>query len=276
MVNALLMVCALCAQADLIVLENARVRIEIDPRLFAIRQVGFPGEPGFMEPLPVAQDLRDGDAWVDAGGLHTDLLPYEGKDAAIRRGPAEVVERRDDYIAMMGPPSEKAGIRLKKEVQLLGREARARFRVTAIRLAADPAPIALRNTVRVPAHSTLRLPKQGADVKALAGTKTIAPAVVKSRKFWIIPIPPTADMNGVVLGAFVKDVTLLNDSGSWTRHLVSVPPKPELAPNSCSFLCLLDDASRTYGAAIQGETRDLKTNELLVLEEEWSFERRGR
>lgn len=276
MLTAFLTLCVVCAPAETIALENAQLRIEIDPHLFAIRNVGFPGEPGFMDSLAVSQEVREGVGWADAGGLHTDLLPYAAKDAAIRRGPAQVLELREDYVAMLGPPSEKTGIRLKKEVQLVGREARARFRVTAIRVAGETKAVALRNTVRIPVRSTLRIPKEGVSVEALAGLKTIAPAVVKSRKYWIIPIPPTAELNGVILGAFTGEVVLLNQSGSWTRRLVSMPPAPDATPNACSFLCLLDDETRTYGAALQGETRELKTDELLVLEEEWVFERRGR
>ncbi|MCC6488226.1 MAG: hypothetical protein IT364_12070 [Candidatus Hydrogenedentes bacterium] len=275
MLTAFLTLCVVCAPVETIVLENALVRITIDPRLFSIRDVGFPGKPGFMDSLSVAQDIREGTGWADAGGLQTDLLPYTGKDAALRRGPAEVLEQRGDYVAMLGPSSEQTGIRLKKEVQLIGREARARFRVTAIRVAGAPQAVALRNTVRVPLRSTIRVPREDVTVKALAGTKSIAPAVVKSRKYWIIPVPPTAELKGVILGAFTGEVVLLNQSGSWTRRLVSMPQGPDITPNESSFLCLLDDESRTYGASLQGESRELKTEEMLVLEEEWIFDRRG-
>ena len=54
--------------------------------------------------------------------------------------------------------------------------------------------IVLDNTVRVPRRSTLRVERSDGTISALAGTESILPAVVKSAKYWLIPVPPTARM----------------------------------------------------------------------------------
>ncbi|MCL4693037.1 MAG: hypothetical protein KJ060_11075, partial [Candidatus Hydrogenedentes bacterium] len=184
-------------------LDNGAIRVEVDPALFSVRFVGVPGGANFVAPLPVDETVRESEDWVDPGGLQTDVLPYTARDAASRRGPAEIVEQREDYIALLGPPSEHTGMRIKKEIQLLGREPKARFRVTAMRVAGESGDTAIRNTVRLSKGTTIRLLRDEGDVRVLAGADAITPAVVKSRKYWLIPVPPTSPMDGVILGAFV-------------------------------------------------------------------------
>lgn len=263
------------AGADLIVLDNGAIRVEVDPKVFSIGFVGVPGGKNFVEPLLASPEEREGDGWIDPGGLHTDVIPYTAKDPAARRGPAEVLEQRADYVALRGPPSERSGMRIKKEIQLVGREPRARYRVSALRVSGDSDGVGLRNTARVPEGVILRLMREDGDPRVLAGGDDAAPAVVKSRKFWLIPIPPTAPMDGVVLGAFVPRVVFANDSGTWTRTLVQMPEDEREVPTGCTFLCILDDGTATYGAALQGAVRRTPQGELVVLEEEWTVERRG-
>lgn len=261
---------------SIIDLDNGAIRVEVEPRLFSVRFVGFSGGPNFVQPLTVGEAAAVGSDWVDAGGMHTDLIPFAQKDAAVRRGPAEVIERRPDYVAMLGPASEQTGMRIKKEVQLLGKSARARFRVTALRVGEGAARFALRNTVRLPEKSTIRIERTDGDVKAVGGTESTGATVVRSRRYWIIPVPPTQDTKGVVLGAFVPRVITVNDSGSWTRRLVSMPKSPEETPNAHTLLCVLDDPSRSYGVSLQGAAAEVKKGETISLEEEWVFDARGR
>lgn len=271
-----LAICWVLSATDPIELDNGAIRVEVDPALFSVRFVGVPGGANFVAPLPVDETVRESEDWVDPGGLQTDVLPYTARDAASRRGPAEIVEQRADYIALLGPPSEQTGMRIKKEVQLLGREPKARFRVTAMRVAGEPGETAIRNTVRLRSGTTIRLLRDEGDVRVLAGADAIAPAVVKSRKYWLIPIPPTSPMDGIVLGVFAPTLIVVNDSGSWTRRLVTMPEEAKGTPHEATVLCVLDDASGSYGAALQGKLETVANDRVQVLEEEWTVESRGR
>lgn len=46
------------AGADPVVLDNARIRIEIDTELFTVRFVGAPGGRNLVEPLPISKRAR--------------------------------------------------------------------------------------------------------------------------------------------------------------------------------------------------------------------------
>ncbi|MBX7254952.1 MAG: hypothetical protein K1Y02_01230 [Candidatus Hydrogenedentes bacterium] len=264
------------AEPDLIVLDNGAIRVEFDPGVFAVRFVGVPGGENAIAPLPIPKESEREHDWVDAGGLQTDLLPFTGLDPAIRRGPGKVLEVRSDYFAVLGPVSSVSGMQVKKEVQLVGREGKARFRVTAFRAGPEPGPCAIRNTARLQAGSSVRLERKEGEVRMLSGGAQLVPFVVRSLKYWLIPVPPTARAEKVVLGAFASGCATENKSGFWTRKLSDKPSKPEGVSNGCTFLCLLDDATKTYGVALQSETKTLATGASMSLEEEWKVERRGR
>lgn len=268
-------VAAIALGAAPLVLDNGVVRVDVDPSVFAIRFVGFSHGANFVAPLEIADTVPAGD-WVDAGGLSTDLIPYAGKDAAIRRGPAEVLEHRPDYLSMLGPASESTGIRLKKEIQLDKAAARARFRVTAQCVAAESVRYAIRNTARLAPRCTVRVERTDGDIRILAGADTIFPAVVKSRRFWLMPVPPTSELRGVVLGSVAPAASIATDAGAWLRRIVDPPTDTGTAPNDSLFLCVLDDTTQSYGAALQGGVAELKPGELMTLEEEWVFDKRGR
>ncbi|HRI87820.1 MAG TPA: hypothetical protein PK869_06135 [Candidatus Hydrogenedentes bacterium] len=270
-------IAALVLGADPVhVLDNGSIRIEVEPRLFSIRYIGLSTGENFVAQLSVDPAVADGTEWADAGGLQTDILPYSAKDAAIRRGPAEIVEQSEHYIAMLGPPSEATGTRLKKEILLHENSTRARFRVTAQRVGKENTRIALRNTARLPQRCTMRIERTDGELNVLKGTDSVFPAVVKSRRFWLVPVPPTSEMRGVILGAMLPRVTVALDHGTWTRRIVEVTTDPASVPNGSTLLCLLDDPSKSYAAAMQGAFAELKEGDLLTLEEEWEFERRGR
>ena len=259
-----------------VALDNGTLRVVVEPRLFAITFVGMSGKQNFISPLEVAAAAREGDGVADAGGLVSDLIPYDPKDAAIRRGPAEIIEQRDDYIAMLGPPSAVSGARLKKEIQLDANAPRAHFRVTVQRVAAEAGRFAIRNTIRMPEKNTVRLERTDGDVRVLAGSDVPYTGVVKSRRYWLIPIPPTKDLHGVVLGADATQMIVANDSGTWTRKIVEAPVDKSKVPNASPFLCVLDSRSGSYGVALQGATSEVKSGEFVTFEEEWTFEKRGR
>src|SRR5688572_14071968 len=84
-------------------LDNGKIRVELESRTFSVRFIGFPGGNNFLEPAHLTETELAGTGWLDPGGLFTDVLPVRTEDAMLRRGPAEVVEQRDDYVLLLGP-----------------------------------------------------------------------------------------------------------------------------------------------------------------------------
>jgi hypothetical protein len=261
--------------ADAVVLDNGAIRIEVEPQVFAVRFVGFPGGSNFLDPLYVSPDDRNGSAWLDPGGLVSDVVPIEGHDPALRRGPGEVLEKRTDYLALLGPASSQNGLRIKKEFALDASSAKARYTVSVTVTGPKAASCAVRNTARLANASTLRVEKSDGTIRVLAGADSVLPAVVNSNQYWIIPVPPTAPMKNVVLGAFVSKIVHVNKQGTWTRRIVNPPSDTKAVPSESSFVCLLDSETRSFGAAFQGATTPLEPCCALTFEEEWTLEKRG-
>lgn len=136
--------------------------------------------------------------------MTTDLVPLEQKylrDAALRRGPAEIIKQDAQHVVLLGKPSEALGVRLKKEFRLDGAAPRVFFIVTALSNGGGPGGTSLRNAVRLPAKSTVRIPSDG--TFGPLQDKAKAPwAIVNSKEFWLVPVPPTARTEALVLGGF--------------------------------------------------------------------------
>jgi len=179
-------------------------------------------------------------------------------------------------VALLGPLADAGFVQLKKEIRLEGKEPRARYRVTVLSAGADPLTYAIRNTARVPARTTLQVEKTDGDLRRLAGAGANTPTIAKSMRYWLIPVPPTAPTNDVVLGAFVPVVEHKNGWGVWTRRILAMPADEKEAPHGCTFLCLLDDKTRSYAASLQGAQAAVDVTHPAVFEEEWSLKKRGR
>jgi hypothetical protein len=161
---------------------------------------------------------------------------------------------------------------LKKEIRLEGRKGRAIYKVAALSAATESRAFSMRHTVRVPAHIQLRIPRESGEIRVLSGEEPPQPQVVKSARFWLIPIPPTAHTANTVLGAFVPEVQLDGRDGVWKRRITNMPPDKADVPRESTFLCLLDDDTRSYGAALQTARREVNLASPLVFTEEWIFE----
>lgn len=268
---------ALClGQPDLIVLDNGYVRVEIDPSLFVVRYVGPPGGPNFVTPLFVDKALRSEKKWVDAGGLYSDLLHDDHREAALRGGPATVIERRDDYVALLGPVTA-AGVRLKKEIRLARTGARAWYKVTALAVSETPSQVAIRNTVRVPLGTTLRTVAEDDTLGAIAGLAGLAalePVLAAPKPFWRISVPPKAPLDGVVLGAMITEIAHDVPWGTWFRRVAGPLDEEGDFLQDASFLCLLDDGAQRFCSVLQGPLQRLAPSSPVVFEEEWRFEKR--
>jgi len=258
-----------------IALDNGAIRVEVDPELFAVRFVGGPGGENFVESLYVPSEVRAGKAWADAGGIPTDLVPCEGRDAALRRGPAEVIEHTAHSVVLLGPLSETLYVRLKKTVEIDPREPSARYTVTVIATEPQPQTFAICNTVRVPPETRLRIERADGVLKVLAGAETVEAAAETSPAGWAISVPPAERLEGVVLGAFVPKVTHENDYGAWTREIVSMPADESDVPREATFLCFLDAVSVNYWAVLQGPRVEVRPSSPAVFVERWTVRKRG-
>jgi len=269
-----ILLCAVLGAASApVVLEDQAIRVEFDVELFTVRYIGAPGEGNWLEPLPVDDKTRESGIWLDPGALVTDVRPDFIGEAALRRGPGEILEKSGSHLIVLGPLAEKAAIRLMKEVRIL-EDSRVLYKVTLLSEAGEPVKAGLRNTMRLPLRSTVRIPRDAGDLKPLAGTESIHPAIVQSRQYWLMPVPPTATMERVVIGGFSREVSVeRRGSGILTRKLVTAPGSPKDVPQGATVLCVLDTATQSYGVALQGEEAEVTPAAPLVLTEIWELQR---
>jgi hypothetical protein len=159
---------------------------------------------------------------------------------------------------------------------LFNAESRASFRVIVENPQGPSASLAVRNTLRLPEKCTVQIERAHGLVQPLAGVKSAAPAVVKSRRAWLIPVPPTATMERVVLGGPAPEISVVTRWGAWKRRITSPSGAIDQTPNQSTFLCLLDVPTRSYAAALQGPIAPVTAESSLVFEEEWTLAKRGR
>jgi len=275
--SAALLFAGLVCLSTPLVLDNGAVQVVVEPELFAITSIRAGSGTDFVEALPRSPDAVRSGAWMDPGGLVTDVLPVGEGDAALRRGPARVVEQRSNHLTLEGPVSRSTGLTLTKEITLAPPgEPTARFRVTVTSTLSATQRLYVRNAARVPIRSTLRMAKRDDTIRPLAGTDSIYPAVVKSRDYWLVPVPPTATMKGVVLGALMPDLREERAYVTWVRRPVPTPGTAIDYDHGSNVVCLLDSKTRTFGAVLQSALADVDASTPLVFEEEWHFEKRGR
>jgi hypothetical protein len=267
--------CAVLLAASPVVLDNARIRVEIDPELFSIRFVGAPGGRNFLEPLFVEENTRRSGDWADPGGLVTDVLGLEERDAALRRGPAVVADQSAVHVLLIGPESRTTGLRLKKEITLAPDTAAARLTCSLLSNRPEAQRLALRNMVRVAPGATIRLPRRAGDLRSLSGAPATAPLVVKSMLYWLMPVPPTSPVRETLLGSESASVELQSENGVWTRRSAAMA-SPEAFPKGQQSLALLDDATKSYGLALQSPEQEVSLAHPLVWTEEWTFDARGK
>ncbi len=275
--SAVFLASALTALSAPIALENGALEIQVQPETFAIVSFRALTEANFVMPLPVSGDAAQAAEWLDPGGLVTDVLPSGEQDAALRRGPAAVVEREEGRLVLEGPVAAVSGLRLRKEIILGPRgDPSARFRVTVFATRSEAQRVYVRNTVRLPGRSTLRVARRDGTIRPLAGAESIYPAVVKSLDYWLIPVPPTAAMKGVVLGALSSGLHETRGRAVWVRRVALPLADASAYDHGVNVLCLLDTPSGTFGAALQGCWAEVSVSCPLVFEEEWRVASRAR
>ena len=253
-----------------VVIENAGVRVEVDPQLMAVRYIGPPEGPNLVEPLHVEKRDRRLGEWLDAGGITWDLTAAPGHDAALRRGPAEVLAHTDSRIVLLAPASDASPYRLKLEIALPASRPEVSVVTTVTTDAAGTAaPVAVRCAFRV---------RPG----ALVGT-------YDSRSTTVYPLDNPNAADGLVInqwdgilfdagapGARPLIAAALGDSAVIDRHGLKLIREVEggAAPpaeyvRAANLLAVSDPRTHTYGLVMESPRASIDIANPLVYREVW-------
>lgn len=253
-------------------LDNGKIRIELEPRTFSVRFIGTPGGNNFLEPVHLTAAELDGPGWLDPGGLISDVLPVRMEDAVLRRGPAAVVEHRDDYLLLLGPEQPDLGWRVKKEFQLAHDTAELTYKVTVLSSLKEERDVRIRNTARLAWTGALSVPAAPGRMSLVRGTfGGIADILEAPEASYLIPLHSKKTRTRAVLSSPAAEVTMATDFGVWTRRIEirSSLADPE-AENRIRMMALLDDTSHTYQSALEGAQSGVNVGAPLVVVEHWS------
>lgn len=271
--SCLLLACALSSALSApLSLDNGKIRIELESRTFSVRFIGLPGGNNFLEPAHLTATQLAGTGWLDPGGLVTDVLPVRTEDAVLRRGPAEVVEQRDDYVLLLGPEHPESHWRVKKEVQLARDSAELTYKVTVLSSLKEERDIRIRTTARLDWSGALVIPVEPGRMSLVRGAfEEVLELLEFPEESYTVPLRSRQLRTRAVLSSASPEVTMTTDFGVWKRRLEirSALPDPE-AENRIRMLALLDDPSHTYEAALEGAQSGTNVGSPLVVVEHWS------
>ena len=272
--NCIVLISALtAATGGPVALDNGKIRIELDTRTFSVRFLGEPGGRNFLEPMHLTPSELDGEGWIEPGGVVTDVLPVQQDNAVIRRGPAEMIERSDDYILLLGPEEPRSRWRVKKEVQLARDTAELTYKVTVLSSMKEERDVRIRNTARIAWSGRLLIPVDAGPLKLVRGRFEGLERMLKYPEgSFVLPLYSTSIRSRAVLASPAPEVTMSTDFGVWTRRLEiqSAPEEPEFE-NREGMMALLDDETHIYESALEGAQSGVNVGAPLVVIEHWTI-----
>lgn len=254
-------------------LENEKIRIEVEPRTFSVRFIGQPGGYNFLEPLHLSAADQDGVGWIEPGGLFTDVLPLRTENAVLRRGPAEVVEHRDDYLLLLGPEQPDLHWRVKKEFQLERDAAALTYKVTVMGSLKEERDVRIRSTARLAWSGTLTVPAEAGRLSLIRGSYLGFDKIVNEpAEDYVLPLKSSKPRSCAIVSSTSPEISLATDFGIWSRRLTiqSSLAEPD-AENRVRLLVLMDDDTHTYEAALEGAQSGVNVGAPLVVIEHWSI-----
>ena len=263
---------ALFLQGAPIILDNGAIRVEVDPTVFAVRFIGVPGGENFLVPRYVQRNVQRNGSLADAGGLRADLRPMDTPDPAILRGPAEIVEVTDRFVALLGAPSDAAGIRIKKEIRLHERAPEAWYTVTAMSSSQVPVRLSLRSYADIAQDLALILPKGEKEPKMLTGRHPISEIVAGDGPVWRISVPPPRNFDETTLAFDLVEYTVEGDRGRWVRRMLASSERKSAESESWPFLFVSTHRQQRYQAIFQTPVLDLNVATPITIREHWIVE----
>lgn len=263
---------ALILQGAPIILDNGAIRVEIDPTVFAVRFIGVPGGENFLVPRYVQPAVQRNGSLADAGGLGADLQPMDAPDPAIVRGPAEVVEVSDRFVALLGAPSDGMGIRIKKEIRLHERAPEAWYTVTAMSSSQVPVRFSLRSYADIAQDLTLILPKGEKEPRVLTGLGPISEIVAGDGPAWRISIPPPRNFDETAVAFDLVEFTVEGDRGRWVRRMLASSERKSAGSESWPFVFVSTHRQQRCQAIFQTPVLDLDAATPIAIREHWTVE----
>ncbi|MCF6287509.1 MAG: hypothetical protein L3K26_20345 [Candidatus Hydrogenedentes bacterium] len=258
--------------AGALILENDSIRIELEPKTFSLRFLGRPGGPNFIDPVYLTERERNIPGLVMPGGIMTDVLPVREERSALRRGPASIVEHREDYLLLLGQKDAATGLRVKKEYMLHRDEARLTYKLSVLSSLKAQRSVSVRVTAQIPWGSVLELPKpEDGGMRLICGAYPgfVAMAEQSGPQYRISLALRTAREHAV-LRVPVRRIDVITPFGIWSRHAV-LRSAGERDGTNIGLLALVDDRSATCQIALEGRQAGVNVGAPLVFVESWTL-----
>lgn len=265
-----LLLLLLAAPVSPVAIENAAVRVEVDPQLLSIRYVGPPQGPNLVESLHVEARDRRLEDWLDAGGVTWDIASTPEHDAPLRRGPATVLAHTANRVVLLSPASTESPYRLKLEITIPGD--RPEVTVTTVlstEAIAPDAPVSVRCAFRL-------------SPGALVGTYDARSATV-----YPLDQPPAAkgmtisEWDGIlfdagapgsrplVATAFGASAVIDRNGLKLVREVDGGTAAPEGYARAANLHAISDPRTHTYGLVMESPRAPIAIAAPLVYREVW-------
>ncbi|MBX3178050.1 MAG: hypothetical protein KF886_11855 [Candidatus Hydrogenedentes bacterium] len=255
-----------------VILDNGRVRLEVDPRVFGVRFAGFSGGPNFLDTVFPGEPQRPGAPGIDIGGFVADVLPRAGDPGPRRHAPAEIVEHDARYVLLLGPEDPETHWRVKKEFFLERDSATVRCRTALLTSRKVERSGGLRLTAQVARTGTVMLPRTEGEIGLYWGTFPGLAELRRGPEDWArIPVSGRGRDARAVLVAPVTAMVMEAPFGRWTRRLES--PEAGGGPGGRGrMFIVVDDRSHVCQVTLEVTGSGINAGAPLVVEEIWTFE----
>ena len=256
-----------------VVLENPQIRIELEPRTFSLRYLGFPGGKNFLESVYLSESQLATGGWLEPGGITSDLAPLSRENVGLRRGPATVVEQRDDYLLLLGPVQPGSGWQFKKEYQLASGAAALTYKLTVLSPRIEERAVGVRVTAQLPWAGSLVIPRAFGNLGLLRGASAgLAEIMAQPGDAYVIPVAAHANWNRVVVEAPSPEVLYRTSFGLWARRMEIRSATADPDPGTrYRLLALIDDDTHTYQVALEAAQSGVNVGAPMVVVEHWTL-----
>ena len=257
-----------------LILENEAIRIEVDPQTFSVRFLGWPGGANFVDTVYLTERERNLPGLIMPGGIMTDVLPVGEKNAILRRGPATVVEEREDYVLLLGPENPVNGLQVKKEYMLHRGESRLTYKLSVLSSTRRQRALSVRVTAQVPWESVLEVPKNEMEpVRLVCGAYPGFSAMLEQTDSpYRISLAARSGREGAVLRMPVAQLNVVTPFGVWSRA-ARLYSAGEGDDTPVELFALIDDRSAMCQVALEGRQEGVNVGAPLVLVESWVLKR---